>query len=47
MILEKAWAKVHGGYLNIDSGSTREALRDLTGAPCLSYYFNLFSDHHN
>lgn len=38
MILEKAWAKVHGGYLNINSGLTREALHDLTGAPCLTYF---------
>lgn len=32
MFLEKAWAKVNGGYCNIDAGLTREALRDLTGA---------------
>lgn len=32
MLLEKAWAKVNGGYCNIDAGLTREALRDLTGA---------------
>jgi hypothetical protein len=33
MLLEKAYAKVHGGYYNIHSGLSREALRDLTGAP--------------
>jgi hypothetical protein len=33
MLLEKAWAKVHLGYLNIASGKARDALRDLTGAP--------------
>jgi hypothetical protein len=38
MVLEKAWAKVHGGYLNINSGLTREALHDLTGAPCVTYF---------
>jgi calpain-15 len=38
MLLEKAWAKVHGGYLNIDGGLTREALHDLTGAPAITYY---------
>lgn len=38
MVLEKAWAKVHGGYLNINSGLTREALHDLTGAPCTTYF---------
>jgi len=38
MILEKAWAKVHGGYLNINSGLTREALHDLTGAPAMTFF---------
>lgn len=38
MLLEKAWAKVHGGYLNIDGGLTREALHDLTGAPAITYF---------
>lgn len=38
MLLEKAWAKVHGGYLNISSGLLDEAMHDLTGAPT-SYYF--------
>ena len=38
MLLEKAWAKIHGGYLNIAAGLTREALRDLTGA-CAKTYF--------
>ena len=32
-VLEKAWAKVHGGYGNIKSGTPQEAMRDLTGAP--------------
>ena len=36
MLLEKAWAKVHLGYLNIASGQVRDALRDLTGAPIKS-----------
>ncbi len=38
MILEKAWAKVHGGYMNIAAGLTREALRDLTGASAKTYF---------
>ena len=38
MLLEKAWAKVHGGYLSISSGLLDEAMHDLTGAPT-SYYF--------
>lgn len=32
-LLEKAWAKTHGGYANISNGTTREVFRELTGAP--------------
>lgn len=32
MILEKAWAKFHGSYTNIDEGDPREALAALTGS---------------
>jgi calpain-15 len=39
LLMEKAWAKVHGGYLNVDVGWAKEAMHDLTGAPC-KYYFN-------
>lgn len=38
MLIEKAWAKIHGGYLNIAAGLTREALRDLTGASAKTYF---------
>ena len=38
MLLEKAWAKVHGGYANIDAGLARDALHDLTGAPTETFY---------
>lgn len=38
MLLEKAWAKVHGGYNNIVGGLIREALHDLTGAPAITYF---------
>ena len=31
MLLEKAWAKINGGYLNIIGGRVREALECLTG----------------
>lgn len=35
MLLEKAYAKVYGGYWNIGCGGiTCEALKDITGAPC-------------
>ncbi len=40
MILEKAWAKLYGGYSNIESGLTREVLRDLTGAPSYTVFTN-------
>jgi hypothetical protein len=40
MLVEKAWAKVHGGYNNIDSGLIREALHDLTGAPAITFFTN-------
>lgn len=38
MLLEKAWAKVHGSYSKIESGLTTECLHDLTGAPTKDFY---------
>ena len=37
MLLEKAWAKVNGGYANIISGLPSEALEFLTGLGSLSF----------
>ena len=37
MLLEKAWAKVNGGYVNIISGLPCEALEFLTGLGSLAY----------
>lgn len=34
MILEKAWAKIHGNYTNADGGDPRESMGALTGSPC-------------
>ena len=45
MFLEKAWAKVHGGYMNINAGLTREALRDLTGACAKTYFTQSLSEN--
>ena len=36
-LLEKAYAKVHGGYHQLRGGSVAEALIDLTGSPTASY----------
>lgn len=36
-VLEKAWAKLSGGYLRAESGVASEILRDLTGAPTSSF----------
>ena len=38
MLLEKAWAKIHGGYFNISGGLIRETLKDLTGAPAITFF---------
>ena len=37
MLLEKAWAKIHGSYARIIGGQAHETLRDLTGAPAWEY----------
>ena len=33
LVLEKAWAKLHGSYERIEAGFAENVLRDLTGAP--------------
>lgn len=44
ILLEKAWAKIHGGYANISAGLTWEALRDLTGASAETIFITKNSD---
>ena len=44
ILAEKAWAKVYGGYFNIAAGLTREALRDLTGACCKTFFTTQLRD---
>jgi len=34
LLLEKAYAKIHGSYYNIENGNAAAALSDLTGGPC-------------
>ena len=37
ILLEKAWAKLHGSYERIVGGDTAFTLRDITGAPAWEY----------
>ena len=33
LIMEKAWAKLHGSYQRIEAGNAANVMHDLTGAP--------------
>lgn len=37
MLIEKAWAKLHGNYSQLWGGDTNTALRVITGAPVQKY----------
>lgn len=39
-LVEKAWAKIHFGYFNIESGTIEESMHALTGAPVVHYVLN-------
>ena len=43
LILEKVWAKTHGGYERMISGQTYEVFHDLLGAP--SFYYKTNTDN--
>jgi len=37
LLMEKAWAKIHGSFQRIEGGQAHLTMRDLTGAPSYSY----------
>jgi hypothetical protein len=37
-LIEKAWAKMKGNYLNANNGYTQSGLRALTNAPVFTYF---------
>ena len=39
-VLEKAWAKVRGNFINVDGGVVKNGLRLLTGVPVFTYATN-------
>jgi len=39
LLLEKAYAKIHGSYRNIVGGLPHEAMMDLTGCPTATFSF--------
>lgn len=39
LLLEKAYAKVHGNYVQLRAGFVSHGMSDLTGAPCREYKF--------
>lgn len=44
-VLGKCWAKIHGAYFNVSAGLTREVLRAMTGASCVTFFTRLEGDN--
>ena len=44
LLLEKAWAKIHGSFDRIKSGLAHTTMRDLTGAPAYEYIISETED---
>ena len=44
LLLEKAWAKIHGSYQRIEGGTTDDPLTALTGAPTKTYIHTQVKD---
>lgn len=41
MLVEKAFAKLHGNYMLLENGNIKESLVDLTGCPVFTYSMNV------
>ena len=44
MLLEKAWAKLHGSYMRTEGGQTAHATQHLLGLPAFTVSHNEISD---
>ena len=47
ILLEKAWAKIHGSYERIEGGQAHHTMRDITGAPSFEYEIEKTPDMFN